>query len=279
MGATMTTQADLSEGRAANISFLQSCGRGTSYPLVLLHGIGSNAESFAPLIRALPSTMNVIAWNAPGYGNSAPLENSRPSPEDYAAALERFLRALGLNRIALLGHSLGALFAASFAASYPAYVAALALVSPALGYNVANGAALPPEVEARITEIEKLGPAEFAARRSARLVARPVENPQIVAAVRRAMAAVNPSGYRQAVYALGAGNLLADAERICVPTLVIVGSDDVVTPPGNAESVRAKLPRMIGYAEIAGTGHACVQERPQEIARLISCLFEEVANV
>ena len=110
---------------------------------MLLHGIGSNAGSFEPLINALPDTLDVIAWNAPGYGNSTPLTTAAPAPRDYARALAGLLDALGLRKIALAGHSLGALFAGSFAALYPERVAGLALLSPALGYRVPPDGVLP----------------------------------------------------------------------------------------------------------------------------------------
>ena len=39
--------------------------------VVLLHGVGSNAHSFEPLLQEIPSSIEAIAWNAPGYGQSA----------------------------------------------------------------------------------------------------------------------------------------------------------------------------------------------------------------
>ena len=95
--------------------------------------------------------------------------------------------------IALAGHSLGALFAASFARYHPDRVSALALISPALGYGVAPGAALPDGVQSRIDEICELGPAAFAKKRAARLVGDPQARPEIVAAVQEAMGSVNPA--------------------------------------------------------------------------------------
>ena len=181
----------------------------------------------------------MIAWNAPGYGASQPLALASPTPRDYAAALATLLDALELQRVVLCGHSLGALFAASFAARYPARVAALALLSPALGYRVAPGSPLPDAVQGRIDEIESLGPQTFAKKRAARLIYAPERKPQVLTAVEQAMAAVHPQGYVQAVRALGAGDLLADATMVTAPTSVGVGAEDVVTPPANARTAFA----------------------------------------
>jgi pimeloyl-ACP methyl ester carboxylesterase len=261
-------------GEAAGISFLRRAGQGPT--VVLLHGIGSHARSFAPLMAALPARLDVVAWNAPGYDASRPLPLLAPSPRDYATALGGLLDGLGLARIVLAGHSLGCLFAASFAAQHPARVAALALLSPALGYKMAPGAVLPAAVQARIDDINVLGPEAFAAKRAARLVHEPQRKPQVLAAVRAAMAAVNPAGYGQAARALGAGDLVADLTLVEAPTLVAVGAEDVVTPPANARRACAALPRPAGYHEIAHAGHALPQEDPAAVARLLTELTEPI---
>jgi pimeloyl-ACP methyl ester carboxylesterase len=172
------------------------------------------------------------------------------------------LDALGLSQVVLAGHSLGALFAASFAASHPKRVLALALLSPASGYGVKPGESLPQSVQARIDELDRLGPEAFAAARSARLIYRPEEKPEALAGVRRAMAAVRPRGYAQAVRALGEGDLGADAARVSAPTIVAVGAEDAVTPPPGARAVFAALPRGLRFLQIPAAGHALAQEAP-----------------
>jgi pimeloyl-ACP methyl ester carboxylesterase len=273
----MTMHADIARatpGSAAGIAYLRRAGRGNATPLVLLHGIGSNAQSYAPLIAALPAEIGAVAWNAPGYAASAALPEPSPTPAHYADALLRLLDALGFGRVVLAGHSLGCLFAASFAARHTDRVAAVALLSPALGYRVAPGAALPAAVQARIDEIAALGPEAFAEKRAARLVHAPERKPQVLAAVRAAMSQVNPGGYIQAVRTLGAGDLAADAARIAAPTLVAVGAEDVITPPDNARTAHAALANAVGYHEIADAGHALPQEQPAAIASLLSQLVE-----
>lgn len=273
----MTVQATIereTRGRAAGLTFVRRPAPSASCPLVLLHGIGSNAASFGPLMAALPMSFDVVAWNAPGYETSQPLSQVSPSPRDYAAALAHFLDALGLTRVVLCGHSLGALFAASFTAFYPGRVAALALFSPALGYRVAPGAALPPAVQARIEEVQSGDLDGFAAKRAVRLVHAPERKTDVVAAVEKAMRAVNPGGYIQAVRALGAGDLLADAKGITVPALVAVGAQDLVTPPANARAVYQALARGTRFHEVADCGHALPQENPAAAAALLSEVME-----
>ena len=119
------------------ISYL--CGGQTGgKPLVLLHGIGSNAQSFLPLMEQLASARPLLAWDAPGYAASRPLAISWPSATDYATRLADVLDREGVESCDLLGHSLGAIVAGRFAALYPERVSRLILASPALGYRVAT---------------------------------------------------------------------------------------------------------------------------------------------
>jgi pimeloyl-ACP methyl ester carboxylesterase len=258
--------------------FRRPAGDG-SITFVLLHGVGSNAHSFEPVMQALPPSIETIAWNAPGYGESQPLANLSPSPRDYAAALAAVMDRLGVSRTVLVGHSLGSLFAASFAAHYPDRVSALALLSPALGYRVASGEPLPPAVQQRIDDLNTLGPVAFAAKRAARLVGDPMRKPQVLAAVERAMAAVHPKGYAQAVRALGAGDMIADLAAVSLPVLVSVGSKDVITPPDNARAARDALRGRAQYHEIEGCGHALPQEEPAMVAKILAAFARENAHV
>ncbi len=251
----------------AGVSLTHQPGRGI--PLMLLHGVGSDALSWA---AAIPAGRAAYAWNAPGYGESEALPDPSPTPADYAARLLAVLDALGLDRVALVGHSLGALFAGAFAARHSDRLAALALFSPALGYRVPPDAPLPPGVQARIDDLTTLGPAAFAQKRAARLLFRP--EGAALEGVRRGMAAVNPGGYAQAVRALGAGDLLADAGRITLPALVAIGAEDVVTPPDNARALHAALPAPGPLTIIPSCGHAMAQEAPAATMMLLKGLAD-----
>jgi pimeloyl-ACP methyl ester carboxylesterase len=252
-----------------SISLLRHEGSRAGPTLVLLHGIGSNAESFLPLMRALDPAVTLIAWDAPGYCASRALPMAEPRPADYALRLLGLLDELGAAKIDLLGHSLGCLFAASFAAANPERVRRLTLCSPALGYKVAAGETLPPSVQSRIDDLKSFGPAAFAEKRAGRLVHAAQERPEVLAAVRRAMAAVEPAGYAQAVQALGRGDLLADARKLVMPVLLVTGLEDVVTPPDNARRVLAELASPIGLREIEACGHALPQEAPDALAAIL----------
>jgi pimeloyl-ACP methyl ester carboxylesterase len=245
---------------------------GDGLPLVLLHGIGSNAQSFEPLMQAFDARSPMLAWDAPGYGGSQPLFVDWPDASDYAAALSRLLAWLGTSRCILVGHSLGCLIAARFALVSSRKVAALFLISPALGYGVEKGSALPAGAAARIEELDRLGPEKFAAARAPGLLADPAAHPDVLQGVERAMAAVRRPGYDNAVRMLAGGRLLDDAAKLTAPTAVLVGVHDRTTPPAGCRRAFDALPASsrLAYREIADAGHAVCQEQPAEVARAIA---------
>lgn len=253
--------------KAAGISYLERPGTGPV--LVLLHGIGSRAASFTPLLPHLPAEYRVIAWNAPGYGDSDPLDQDWPVAADYARALDRFLdQVVPEGQVMLLGHSLGALMAASFTAARRDRVSRLVFASPALGHGMARGGTLSAAAQSRIDDLERQGAEAFAAARAARLVHAPEANPEIVALVRSAMSQVKLPGYAQAARMLASGRLLDDAERLAVPTDVIVGAEDRVTPPEGARRAHAALRGAARgrLTEIPAAGHAIYQQAPARFA-------------
>ena len=276
--ATVTSPTRLQCRESAGIAYLANEG-GHGNPLVLLHGIGSNAQSFAALMQAVGSERPILAWDAPGYGRSQPLPSDWPSADDYAEALGALLDRLGIRQHDLLGHSLGALIAGRFAVRHPELVAALYLVSPALGYRTTPHAPLSPPAANRLTALLEEGAERFAASRGPKLLVRPDDIPDVRSAVIDAMSQVKLPGYAQASRMLSCADLIADAAGIETTTIVAVGEQDTVTPPANCRRVYdaliAATPHFPHRFElIAAAGHAVVQEQPAAVARLVAAALD-----
>lgn len=270
---------DVISDRAAGITYLRRDGA-SDQTVVLLHGIGSNARSFLPVIERLPADWRIIAWNAPGYGGSMHLAEDWPAAARYADALARLLDALAIGHAAVAGHSLGALMAASFAVHHPARTQNLLLASPALGHGASPGSVLPAPAAARLESLERLGPEAFADEAAARLVHQPEAYAEAVFAVRREMAAIDPRGYGQAVRMLASGLLLDDAARLAVPAAVIVGEQDAVTPPGNAARLHAAIPAVWRgpLTVVPQVGHALAAQAPDAFVSAITACVRMETN-
>ena len=88
-------------------------------------------------------------------------------------------------------------------------------------------------------------------------------------AVEAGMAKVRGPGYDQAARMLASGRLLEDAARLAVPTDVVVGAEDVVTPPEGARAVHAAIPAAVRGAltEVPDAGHALYTQAPLAFAQ------------
>lgn len=266
---------------SAGISILRAGPSGSRRPLVLLHGIGSNALSFAALMEAMADDRSLLAWDAPGYGDSAPLGMDWPSADDYALALAGLLDRLGFARIDLLGHSMGALIAGRFAIRNPERIGRLILASPALGYGTTPGMPLAPAAGNRLDAMIAEGAEKFAATRGPRLVHARHHAP-LVSGVVKAMSEVKLPGYAQASRMLSCADLIADGARLTMQTLVLVGGEDEITPPANCrrlyDAMCAAAPTLNHRFEvIPDAGHAVPQERPRAVAEVIAA-FTRVAG-
>ncbi len=87
-------------------------------PLVLLHGIGSRGTSWWPVIDPLAERFPLYVVDLRGHGGSSRPPRGYRLP-DYAGDLAALLEVLGLERPAILGHSLGGLIALQWAVTYP----------------------------------------------------------------------------------------------------------------------------------------------------------------
>ncbi|WP_404477780.1 alpha/beta fold hydrolase [Novosphingobium sp. BL-52-GroH] len=240
----------------------REAGSGSGVALVLLHGIGSNADSWVGQLAAFAPERRVVAWNAPGYGGSTPLAPAAPVAADYARALFGLLDHLGIARCVLVGQSLGAIMASAAARIAPGRVAALVLASPATGYGVPAGGELPETITRRIADIRELGPRGMADRRAMRLVT-DAASTEVRAMVHGAMAAVTLDGYEAAVRMLAGSDLPGLLHDVTVPGLVVWGASDVVTPPAGCRRI-AEAFTGAAHVEVPGLGHAFATEDPEQ---------------
>lgn len=240
----------------ADIKYLEE-GQGT--PILFLHGIGGGAHVFEPQLDHFGRQYRAIAWEMPGYAGSAPLP--LVTMEALAASLGGFIRALGLDRPILVGHSLGGMIVQRLLAEAPHIARAVVLsqTSPVFG------ARDPAWAENFIAS--KLGPLDAGqsmpqlADDAVRSSAAPDADPARLAAARAAFAATPASTYRDMIHVMPGFDMRDALPKIAVPTLVLAGSRDESAPPAGCQRMAARIPGA-RYAEIDGVGHLAHAERP-----------------
>jgi pimeloyl-ACP methyl ester carboxylesterase len=251
--------------RRGIISYREA-GAGPS--LCLLHGISSQSGSWVHQLHALSPRFHVVAWDAPGYGESDQLLANTPATSDYADSLAELLDALGIERMLLVGSSFGALIAGDFAAARPDRVVGLVLLSPAGGYGLADASEREAKLAARLQRLGRLGPKGLAQDLPAGMLS------QRASAEARTLAAwstarIRPDGYSQAARTLANGRLIEDARKYPGPALVIAGTQDDITPAAGSERIARAFP-LGTFRLIENAGHLCHLDTPAVVSSAIA---------
>ncbi|MBL8379309.1 MAG: alpha/beta hydrolase [Burkholderiales bacterium] len=244
---------------------------GTGPPLVLLHGIGSGSASWQAQLDQLSRRFRVLAWDAPGYGGSSPLARQEPLASDYAAVVHAWLAALGVSEPVVVGHSLGAIVAAAWAARADAHARGLLLASPARGYGKAAPEVRSAKYRERIELVERLGIEGLARERSAGLCA-PGAPQATVARVAAVMARATAGGYAQAAYMLAHDDLATHLRGAPRPLAVLCGEFDRVTPPAGCAEVAADC--SCPFVTLPGVAHACYVEDGEGFNRALCAALD-----
>jgi pimeloyl-ACP methyl ester carboxylesterase len=252
------------------VSYRQAGTGATS--LVLLHGIGSQSGSWVQQFEGLAAGFRAIAWDAPGYGDSDPIETESPGASEYAASLGSFLAELGIRRPVIVASSLGALIATSYAAIRPDGIMGLVLLNPAGGYGLAEPSAREEKLAARLARLARLGPRGMAENLPGGMLSVGASNTARGIAS-WSQARIDPRGYAQAARMLAHGTLVKDAVRFDGPVLVVAASADTITPVQDCESIARAFPRAT-FQILDGPGHLSYVEAPDTVNALIAKFAE-----
>lgn len=256
-------------------------GTGSS-AVVLVHGLASNAGFWRYNVGPLAERHRVIAVDLPGYGRSEKSADYPYTLSFYAESLRRLIEELGLERVTVVGQSMGGQIAMILALEHPEVVDRLVLASPAgvetfepgegewlrNVYSIEGIRTTPEDLIRRNLTInfyrwdDRL---EWMVEERARLAKSTEEFDQFAHAVKESVGAMldEPT----APY----------LERITQPTLVVHGRYDGLIPnpylhPGRAEDVfreaEARIPRATRVV-IDDAGHLVMIERPEAFNEVV----------
>jgi pimeloyl-ACP methyl ester carboxylesterase len=261
----------LPDGRELSVRTWPGLGR----PLVLIHGLLDEAAGWDELARS--STRPVIAVDLPGFGASD--QPSRPQLAAYATDVADAIRALGVLRFTLVGHSLGGGVAAHVAEMLPDRVSSLVLLAPAgFGPNPIARAASAPGVRMVIgpgLAVVLSNPVLFAGMYATAISHMRPPSPGMMARM-SAQAHRVGRGAQAATVALAAAAVSKDAlfrrrVRYDGPVHTLWGEYDRLVPTQQAAGVRHAFPQA-HVSVWTGMGHHPQHERPADLAAFVeSC--------
>jgi 3-oxoadipate enol-lactonase/4-carboxymuconolactone decarboxylase len=232
-------------------------------PLLMLHSIGTALAAFDPQAAALGVRRRVIRMDLRGHGLSGVTEGDYSMAQLATDALA-LLDALGVARAHVLGMSIGGRIALQMAATAPARVASLILLDTALEFAPASA------WQDRIDTVMARGTAALVDVVMPRWVvdaARPDSQ-----GLRQMLLRTAPAGYAGAAAALRDARAAEVQGRIACPATVVVGTQDIATPPALAQALAAAIPGS-RYIEVAGGAHLISLEKAEETTALIEAHF------
>ena len=262
---------------------LYDTGETPGMPVLLLHGLGDEADTWRHVLPLLADRHRVIAPDLPGFGRSEKSKRKHSIPFFAAAQLE-LLEQLSIRRVVLVGHSMGAIIAQTIALEHPERVERLVLISgslvskdnplnlglllfltPVLGEWSYNRLRKEPQAAYRTLEpyyhrLEDLPQADrdFLYQRVNERVWSDGQRQGFLSSL-RSLAAWIPAAQK---------NLPARLSGWQIPTLVLWGENDRVSPIANARALAAMLPsaRLVVVPE---AGHNLQQEKASIVAEAI----------
>ena len=248
---------------ALRLHFLHLEQRGAP-AICFLHGGAAHAHWFDRVIPALGDTLDVIALDQRGHGESQWAEPPAYATEDFAADLHALVDRLDWNRVILVGHSMGGHNAMAFAAWHPERTAGLVIVD--------SRPSLPPDRVQRMRERGRRPPRMHASEEAAVAAFRllppdTIADPTLLAHVARMGLARVDGGVRfrfdPACYAdrrpVDCWPLLP---RITAPTLIVRGEHSRVLPADMAGRMRETI-RNAELVEFPGAYHHVTLDAPE----------------
>lgn len=230
-------------------------------PLVFLHGIGGAARAWRPQLTFFGDRYRALAWDMPGYGGSAPLQQT--SIATLAAALKDFLHASGATKPILVGHSIGGMIVQQLLAGDPQIASAVVLAQTSPAFGKPDGDWQKQFIDARLGPLDRGATMPELAPSLVRELVGETPDPLGMDLARDCMAAVPEATYRATMLALMGFDLRSALATIAVPTLVLSGSKDNNAPAPMMAKMATYIPSA-AYVELQGVGHLAGLERPGE---------------
>jgi pimeloyl-ACP methyl ester carboxylesterase len=238
--------------------------RGEGTPLVLVHGFPLDHHLWDEVTPLLEDTFDLILPDLRGFGGSSTVD-SFYAMEDYASDIAGLLDQLGIQKAAIVGHSMGGYVALAFARLFPKRVRGLGLVSSQVLADA------PERKDGRYksaAEVAEHGISSVVEAMASKFTA----DKRLQGFARQSMERQQPAAYISALKAM--------AERVdstpllsafAFPVVLIHGDADQLIPIDRAREVKAALPQA-HLVEISGAGHMPMMEDRQKTAEALKHL-------
>ena len=240
---------------------------GQGFPLLFLHGLTFDTRMWRSQVAALSGKYRCVSIDFRGHGQSA-APGGEYTLEVMAEDVYQVMRHLGLEQAHVAGLSMGGMVAMRLALAHPDVVRSLLLLDTDAGPEEAEWA---PQYEAMAQMVRDQGPEAIMQGVIPVFFSQAfIEGqPQKLEAFKEQFLDINRDGiYRATLGVTWRRDIRDEIKGIRVPTLVIVGEEDIATTPEKAEAIHQ---RIVGsrLERIAGAGHMTPLEQPERVNALL----------
>lgn len=244
----------------------EEAGGGELTPIVFLHGVGSDKSVWRPQLAHFGQTRRTAAFDYPGYGDSDPAPEGT-TRDDYASAIISAMHELGIDRAHVCGLSLGGVVAIAMHHADAERCVSLILADTFAVHP--DGKAIYERSLAASNDLRGLAEARVDV-----LLAQPAD-PRFRSEIVETMARIDPAAYRIGAEAVWLADQRERAEHIRVPTLVLCGTEDKVTPPALSRELAHLIPAA-RCEPIERAGHLTNLEQADAFNTLVSAFIRAV---
>ncbi len=240
---------------------------GAGLPVVLLHGFPHDRTLWAPQLSAAPAGARLIALDLPGFGESE--SAAVPSLDAWADWVIAALDEIGVERAVFAGLSMGGYLAFSLWRRHPARVQGLVLADTRAGADTLDGQAKRVAMQALVVTD---GVGKIADAMMPGMIGKTTRDsrPRVVDYVDAMLRRATVPAVHDALDALRTRpDSTATLASITVPTLIVCGDEDVLTPVKESEAMHAAI-RESQLGIIPGAGHVSNLEHPAAFNALLS---------
>ena len=228
---------------------------GAGKPVVFIHGASGSTFSWYFQKEHLKKSMEVILLDLPGHGKSS--GDGCDRLDECKEAVHEALKKASIEKCHMVGHSMGGALAMLFALTYPGLLEGLVLVSTGARLRVF------PEILEGILKDK-----ESTVRRIAGLAFSRKAPPSLVEAGFKEMMKCRQEVIYNDFYSCEQVDLMDEVKRIKLPTLILCGEDDLLTPPKYSAFLHAEIADS-KFVRVPDAGHILMLEKPEAVNRAI----------
>ncbi|WP_187107848.1 alpha/beta fold hydrolase [Sphingomonas xanthus] len=247
----------------------EEAGGGPATPIIFLHGVGSDKSVWQAQLAHFGKIRRSVAFDYPGYGESELLADA--TRDDFAKAILAAMDRLDIAKAHVCGLSLGGVVALAMHHAAPDRCSSLI---------IADSFAVHPDGQAihdrSVAASRAMTMGELANARAGLLLGSQA-TPELRGEIIATMGRINPAAYRLGAAAVWLANQCDRARAVDVPTLILVGVEDMITPPALSQDLQAMIAQS-QLVEIVGAGHLANVEQSARFNGAIESFFASLGN-